>query len=229
MVKDNQLAPVGVAHGRENSFWRGRLLLNTMEAQAYWTENVMTLEDSVDTWLLMLRQATVQQRYISPLMSANWVTRLLTTRSLGGLFLSSAKFEEYLRAHDSWSAREEDDLHFMVARLLMHHPDKPNTTMALEILRRHCESTNEALCRLLAPENPKGNGTMFLMIVELAQLLARQGSLREAHWALDFGRGSSLSSFRCARLGIMQLAATSVIGKHASVRSMQGWLTSTAT
>ena len=101
MVKDNPLAPGGVAHGRENSFWRGRLLLNTMEAQAYWTENVMMLEDSVDTWLLMLRQATVQHKYISPLMSANWVTRLLTTRSLGGPFLSSAKFEEYLRAHGS--------------------------------------------------------------------------------------------------------------------------------
>ena len=30
MVKDNPLAPVGVEHGRENSFWRGRLLLNTI-------------------------------------------------------------------------------------------------------------------------------------------------------------------------------------------------------
>jgi hypothetical protein len=38
MVKDNPLAPVGVNIGRDNSFWRGRLLLYTMQAQAYWTE-----------------------------------------------------------------------------------------------------------------------------------------------------------------------------------------------
>lgn len=75
----------------------------------------------------------------------------------------------------------------MIARLLMYHPDKPDTTVLLEILRRNCDSTNEAIHRLPAPENPKGNGVMFLTIVELAQLLARQGSLREAHWALDFG------------------------------------------
>jgi hypothetical protein len=89
----------------------------------------------------------------------------------------------------------------MIARLLMHHPDKPNTTMALEILRRHCESTNEAIYRLLAPENPKANGVMFLTIVELAQLLARQGSLREAHWALDFGRGYIPEFFQMHKVG----------------------------
>jgi hypothetical protein len=188
MVKDNPLAPVDVKLGRENSFWRGRLLLYTMESQAYWTENVMLLEDSVDTWLSMVRQASNQRTYISPAMSAKWVSQLLTTRSLGGPFLTSAKFEEYVRAHGSWSAWDEDTVTFEQGRLLMHHPDKRNATIVLEILRRHCDRTNEAIYDLLSPTNPRGNGLMFLTIVELAQLLAHQGSLRDAHWVLDFGR-----------------------------------------
>lgn len=89
--------------------------------------------------------------------------------------MGSTKFEEYSRAHGSWP-REEDDLHFMIAHLLMHRPDKPNATMILEILTRHCDSTNEAIYRLLASENNKGNGAMFLTIVDFAQLLTRQGT-----------------------------------------------------
>ena len=148
----------------------------------------MLLEDSVDTWLSMVRQASNQRTYISPAMSAKWVSRLLTTRSLGGPFLTSAKFEEYVRAHGSWSAWDEDTMTFEKGRLLMHHPDKRNATIVLEILRRHCDRTNEAIYDLLIPTNPRGNGLMFLTIVELAQLLAHQGSLRDARWALDFVR-----------------------------------------
>jgi len=188
MVKDNPLAPTVVQVGRDNSFWRGRLLLHTMESQAYWTENAMLLEDSVDTWLSLLRQASDQQTFISPAMSAKWMTQLLTTRSLGGPFLTSAKFEEYVRAHGYLSAWVKDELMFQVGRLLMHHPNKRDATMILEILRRHCESENRAVYDLLSPQNSRGNGLMFLTIVELAQLLAHQGSLIDAHWALDFGR-----------------------------------------
>lgn len=158
MVKDNPLAPVGVSIGRDNSFWRGRLLLHTMEAQAYWTENEMVLEDSVDTWLSMLRQASDQRTYISPAMSAKWVTHLLCIRAVGPL-LTGAKFEQYVHAHGYWSVWNERELHFQIAHLLMHHPDKGDPTLVLEILRRHVESGNQAIYDVL---DPKIHGVMGL-------------------------------------------------------------------
>ena len=89
-----------------------------------------------------------------------------------------------MRAHGSWSAREEDDLHFMIARPLMHHSDKPNAKRFTALF----------------PESPKANGVIFLTIVEPAQLLARQGSLRETHWALNFGRGNIPEFFQMRKV-----------------------------
>lgn len=215
MVKDNPLAPVDVKIGRDNSFWRGRLLLYAMESQAYWTENAMLLEDSVNTWLSMVRQASAQQTYISPAMSAKWAAKLLTTRSLGGPFLASAKFEEFVRAHGkhgSWSAWEENMVMFQAGRLMMHHPEKRDATIMLDILRRHYDMTNETIYGLLAPTDPKGNRLMFLTIVELAQLLAHQGSLRDARWALDFGRHHIPDFFQ------MRKVAQHAIGGDLSMR-----------
>ena len=78
MVKNNPLATVatdalGRKFGRDNSFWRGRLLLHTMEAQAYWTEKPLFLEDSVDTWLSIVRKAADQRVFIYPAVSAMWL------------------------------------------------------------------------------------------------------------------------------------------------------------
>lgn len=80
MVEDNPIATVamdalGGKFGRDNSFWRGRLLLHTMEAQAYWTERPLFLEDSVDTWLSIVRKAADQRVFISPAVSARWLAQ----------------------------------------------------------------------------------------------------------------------------------------------------------
>jgi hypothetical protein len=222
LVKDNPLAPADVQIGRENSFWRARLLLYTMESQAYWTENAMLLEDSVNTWLSMVRQASTQQTYISPAMSAKWATQLLTTRSLGGPFLTSAKFEEFVRAHGSWSAWEEDMVVLQIGRLLMHHPGKRDATIMLDILRRHCDITNKTIDRLLAPTDPKGNGLMFLTIVELAQLLAHQGSLRDAHWVLDFGRHHIPDFFQMRKVAQHAIGGGSYLRKARRVEIAAG-------
>ena len=128
MVKDNPLAPaptrdIAVTIGRDNSFWRARLLVHTMEARAYWTENVMLLEDSVDTWLSVVRHLseTVPEKrvFVSPAWSAKWATQRLTVEG-SGPHLSSAKFDEFLCRTPFWLSWDSDDLDLHIARLLMH-------------------------------------------------------------------------------------------------------------
>lgn len=161
----------------------------------------MLLEDSVDTWLSMLRQASDERTFISPAMSAKWATRLLTNRTIGPL-LDGAKFEQYVHAHGYWSVWNEDELELQIGRLLMHHPDKGDPTMVLGILKRHVESENLAINDSLAPANARGNGLMFMTLVDLAQLLARQGSQEEARWVLDFGREHIPDYFKRRKVAI---------------------------
>ena len=195
LVKDNPLAPTSVAIGRDNSFWRGRLLLHTLEAQAYWTEKAMLLEDSVDTWLSMLRQAEDQRVFISPGMSRKWIIQLLSTCH-SKLVVTGTKFEEFVSAHGFWSALTRDEWTFEVACLSMYHPDKGDASRILDILRRHGYSPNKQVCKMLDSKNPKAHQKLFVVLIHAAQLLARGGSLGDARWILDFGRAHIPDSFR---------------------------------
>lgn len=215
MVKDNPLAPaptrdIAVTIGRDNSFWRARLLVHTMEAQAYWTENVMLLEDSVDTWLSVVRHLseTVPEKrvFVSPAWSAKWATQRLTVEG-SGPHLSSAKFDEFLCRTPFWLSWDSDDLDLHIARLLMHHPNGGDGTALLAILRRSGSSEKHALYQLLSPTHPDGNGLMYGMLLDLARLLNRQGRTADAHWVLDFGRAHMPEQFRMRKSAEFSLSA----------------------
>jgi hypothetical protein len=186
LVEDNPLSPAtaGQRIGKQNAFWRGSLLLHTMEAQAYWTENDLLLEDSVDTWQSLCRRASDQGSYISPALSAKWTNARLTVEG-GERHLSSTKFDEFVHSIHFWLPHDQDEVAFKQAHLLLHHPDGADTSAFLDILKRNENATS---CKLLAPTHEPGNRFMFSAIGQLARQLAQQGLLRDAHWALDFGR-----------------------------------------
>jgi hypothetical protein len=61
-------------------FWRGRVLLNTVEAQANWTRNPLVLDESLGTFNSMITYAQKQRMYRVFSMAGKWLSNTIRRR-----------------------------------------------------------------------------------------------------------------------------------------------------
>jgi hypothetical protein len=173
--------------GQPDNFWRGRLLLHTMEAQAYWTRNPLFLVEPLKTFASIIDHVVEQRTFMSFSMAGKWLETTIMSAQDNAPILSEPTFMRYLRNVRFWD--QSADLEgFRIAKLLTKHPTQPDGDMLLGILKLHQHSAHPIIQAQLEPTNPLGNKSLFSALIHLAKLLAQQGSLTDAHWVLDFGR-----------------------------------------
>lgn len=170
-----------------HSLWRGRLLLHTMEAQAYWTESPLLLEDSLGTFDSITLQASQTRLFVASSLAGRWIEKMIFSPRDAACYLSTPSFDTYLRSIQFWDQRH-DFAAFRVARLLLSHPSRRDGTALLSILKHHEHTAHSAVQTFLDPAYPQSHKALFSSLVDLAKLQARQGLLEDAHWVLDFGQ-----------------------------------------
>lgn len=186
LAKDAPTQSLGsILDPRGPDTWRGQLLSYTMQAQAYWTQETLLLEESIQTYLSTTRRA-VGHVYIPHKLSAGWLLKLLSyqTRPM----VKGESLDYFKRLMPCWCRNDPRNMELNQAKLALRHR-RPDPLPALQLLQKVKDPDWHRWLALTF--NPAGRGSSFtawLLFIEVAQLLARIGRLDDAKWVLDLGR-----------------------------------------
>ena len=172
---------------RNPDFWRGKVLSYTVQAQAYWTQEILLLEESVQTYLSTTQRAATDQVYIPHSLSAGWLFDILAMKTSPSV--NGTSFDKFRGNMAFWMTTDPHQLEFAQARLSMEHPLHPDPLPALHFLQKH---RNPHWASYLSSHlNPAGKNADFMgwkFLVTTAQLFAKEGKLDTAKWVLDLGK-----------------------------------------
>ena len=168
----------------------------TVQAQAYWTQETLLLEESMQTYLSTTRRA-VGHVYISHLLPAGWLLTLLSLKTRPTV--EDTSFDYFRKLIPFWSKSDPRQMAFRQARLSVNHP-RPDPLPALRLFQK---AKNPDWHRWLALcLNPAGKDSSIMewtLFIDTAQLLARKGRLDDAKWVLDLGRDMLPLRFQMGR------------------------------
>ena len=177
--------------------WRGQLLSYTVQAQGYWTQGSLLLEDSVQTYLSMKSRAEGHV-YISYALTAEWLFHLLAMRTPP--IVTATSHEKFTSLMAVWRKRSTCDLEFPQARLSMTHPLRPDPFPALHLMQKHVDlDWDRWVAAFISPAGKSSSAMGWLFFVTTAQLLAKKGSVDDAKWVLDLGRKSLPLKFQMTK------------------------------
>jgi hypothetical protein len=168
-------------------FWRGQILSYTMQAQAYWTQHPLLLEESMQTYLVTTRRA-IRHVYVSHSLPATWLLQIL---SLTAATCVEGSSYDYFRSLMPFWQKNQQDLDFKQAEMSFMHPTQPGPLPALLWLQKHANSDwDQQPTRHIDPAGRDSSARGWLFFVRTAQLLASSSRHEDAKWVLDIGRDS---------------------------------------
>ena len=157
----------------------------TVQTRAYWTQETLLLEESIQTYLSTTRRA-VGHVYVSHVLPAGWLRNLLSLKTRPTV--EDTSLDYFRKLMPFWIKSDLRHLEFRQARLSVNHP-QPDPLPALRLFQK---AKNPDWHRWLALcLNPAGKESSIMgwtLFIDTAQLLARKGRLDDAKWVLDLGR-----------------------------------------
>lgn len=177
----------------QHELWRGQVLLHTVEAQAYWSENPLLLDDGMIMFLSAVGIARERDIYLPLSMTFDWFLRALCRP--GAHLLSVALFDRYIAMLKKWY-HNKDEADFKVARLMLAHPAGPDASYLLAILEKWQAAGHDNFQWSPALSSNRGMSALatntdymaFWIYIETAQTLSKQGSEAKARWVLDVAK-----------------------------------------
>lgn len=157
----------------------------TVQAQAYWSQQALLLEASIQTYFSTARQA-LDHVYLSHSVTASWLFNVLSLKTRPVVKASS--FDYFKGGVAFWARNEPRQLEFKLARLSLNHP-RPDPLPILQVLQKHKDPDWHRWLELQF--NPAGRNSSvmgWILFVQTAQLLEERGRLDDAKWVLDLGR-----------------------------------------
>lgn len=175
----------------ERSLWRGRVLQNLVESQAYWTEGAEGINSCLRSfehvWSFAVRDLPSGGRIHNPLLvpkspAGLWITNQLLFNSASSI-ADPERYDRFIALLPRWlEGREATE--FARAELTREHPTKASGLEAFEFIRRyHAVQPRHPFVRDLLKAS-----TGFHFLVNSAQHLHREGHKAEARFMLDVGR-----------------------------------------
>jgi len=182
---------------QDAEIWRGLLLSYTVQAQAYWTQGSLLLEESVQSYLSMSIRAQGQV-YIPHSLAANWLYHLLSLKIRPSV--AATTHEQFWDMMTVWRTNNLHALEFAQARLSMTHPLRPDPFPALRLMQKHADSDWDTwVAQFVDPTRRDASAMGWLFFVMAAQLLAKEGNIDPAKWVLDLGRKSLPLKFQMSK------------------------------
>lgn len=175
-------------HALQN-LWRGRTIYHTVEAQAYWSQDPLFLDEAMKTWISTMEESLRRRTFISPSIAAVWLTRVLRHSYGRAPVVSPATYDHFLKLVPVWN-KDRSIVDHERAQLGLCDPRGCDPDPALAFIRHYTQPENQTagIRSIFAPRTVSGRHVIWRFFVATAQALQRQDRTREANTVLDLGR-----------------------------------------
>ncbi|CZT14100.1 uncharacterized protein RCC_00075 [Ramularia collo-cygni] len=172
---------------QEQVRWKGDVLRFLIHSTMYWSGQQAAFEQ-FEHAVAMTATTAISEQSCIPLLPAGIVLRKAILGPTSKQDFTQPVFRRFVESCAMW-INDQDELHFLRGRLLLHDPVAPQPLEALRFFQR-CDSKPPSpfVRDLFEPRGRLASTATFYTITRTAQVLDQGGYLTEAKWLLDFGR-----------------------------------------
>ncbi|KAK4889060.1 hypothetical protein LTR27_012098 [Elasticomyces elasticus] len=177
--------------------WKGVLIRQMVEAQAFWSEGPDILRESFNTYF---------RAFSPPEHGRGWIPRVQAGIWLQKQLCSTAGPHVPVDVHDRFAARlpwqvDPEVRSYSRGRLALFHPTAdPGPALAFwRGIQANAHSPSVFAGNLFNPKQLNQAYELYWYIIRTARVLHRRGDVQDARWVLDFGRARLPGLFRMER------------------------------